>query len=259
MSVDVIDLGAFYNSTLGQVAQRYTGRAIERFFPDAKGMRIVGLGYAIPYLERFRNEAISVIALMPANQGVVNWPQDARPSAALIDPLALPLPDSSIDRVVMVHALETVDNPGECLKEVWRILAPGGRMIMVTPNRRGLWARMDTTPFGQGQPFSRSQLKALLREALFSTENWAEILYVPPVDNRLLLKTVPAWEKLGGSFSLPFSVAGLHVVDASKQLYRLAAARQAKRNRRLGPVLVPAASPSVALKRNISLLQEEGE
>lgn len=243
MSVDIIDLSAFYNSPLGHVAQRYVNRAIMRFLPDAKGLRIIGLGYAIPYLERMRSEAICVAALMPAHQGVVNWPQAQRSASALVDPFALPLPDSSVDRVILVHALETVNDPSELLQEIWRILTPGGRLITVTPNRRGLWARMDTTPFGQGQPFSRTQLKRLMRDALFSVENWAEILYVPPVDNHLLLKTVPTWEWFGGSFSLPFSVAGLHVVDASKQLYRLAVAREGKRSRRLGQVLVPATSP----------------
>jgi Methylase involved in ubiquinone/menaquinone biosynthesis len=245
MSVDVIDLSAFYNSRLGHVAQRYTEKAIRSFMPEAKGMRVVGFGYATPYLERFRAEATSVVALMPANQGVVNWPQEGRSSSALVDPVSLPLHDSSIDRVIMVHALETVNNPAELLKEIWRILTPGGRLVMVTPNRRGLWARMDTTPFGQGQPFSRSQLKHLMRDALFSTENWAEVLYVPPLDNTLLLRTVSAWERFGGSFSLPFSVAGLHVVDASKQLYRLATTKQTSRSRRLGRVLVPAASSSM--------------
>ncbi len=243
MSIDVIDLSAFYKTPLGHIAQRYTARAIERFIPNSKGMRIIGLGYTIPYLDRFRAEAISVCALMPAYQGVVNWPQGEKTAAALVDPLAIPLADCSVDRIILVHALETVDNPLEFLKEVWRILTPGGRLIMATPNRRGLWSRMDTTPFGQGQPFSRTQLKDLLRRALFSTENWAEILYIPPVDNRLLLKTVAAWERFGGSFSLPFSVSGLHVIDATKQLYRLAPTQRAARNRRLNNVLIPAASP----------------
>ncbi|MEN3931683.1 class I SAM-dependent methyltransferase [Microvirga sp. W0021] len=257
MSVDVIDLSAFYNSALGHVAQRYIERAIEQFLPETKGLRVLGLGYAIPYMERFRKEAASLVALMPAAQGVVNWPQGQQSATALVDPLALPLPDSSIDRVVLVHALETVNNPTDFLKEIWRILTPGGRLIMVTPNRRGLWARMDTTPFGQGQPFSRSQLRSLMREALFSTDNWAEILYVPPVDNHLLLKTVKIWETLGGSFSLPFSVAGLHVVDASKQLYRLIPAGQKQRKQRLGRLLVPAASPSTINSKNTSLANSE--
>ena len=83
--------------------------------------------------------------------------------------------------------------PGELLHELWRVLTPGGRIIVVAPNRRGLWARMDTTPFGHGQPFSRSQLKSLMRQTQFSPEGWAETLYVPPLRSRTFLRTAIAW------------------------------------------------------------------
>jgi SAM-dependent methyltransferase len=150
----------------------------------------------------------------------------------------MPLPDASIDRVLVVHALETVESPSELLHEIWRILTPGGRIILVAPNRRGLWARMDTTPFGYGQPYSRSQLKSLMRQTWFSPEGWAETLYVPPLRNRFLLQTAQAWEQVGASFSLPF--AGLHIVEATKQLYRPGAVRAVQRSRRLSPVFIPA-------------------
>jgi len=249
MSIDVIDLSAFYKSSLGLIAHRYTERAINRFMPHVHGQRILGLGHATPYLEKYREEAASVLAFMPATQGVVNWPSGAHSSSALIDPLTMPLADGSIDRVILIHALEMVQSPSELLQEIWRILTPGGRLVMITPNRRGLWARMDTTPFGHGQPFSRTQLKALMREALFSPESWAEILYVPPLDNRILLQTASAWERFGSSFSLPFSVAGLHVVDATKQLYRPAISGNAQKSRRLRQVLMPATHSPVGFRR----------
>ena len=48
---------------------------------------------------------------------------------------------------------------------------------------------------------------------------------------------------MGTSLSLPF--AGLHVVDATKQLYRPVAVRRVRKAARLAParVLVPAPSP----------------
>ena len=89
---------------------------------------------------------------MPAAQGVVNWPSPGLSASALVEPTLLPLPTASIDRVVLVHALEETESPDDLLEEVSRVLNPGGRMILVVPNRRGLWARMDGTPFGQGRP-----------------------------------------------------------------------------------------------------------
>jgi SAM-dependent methyltransferase len=152
--------------------------------------------------------------------------------------MMMPLAEGSVDRIIVVHALETVASPSELLGEVWRVLKPGGRLIVVCPNRRGLWSRMDTTPFGHGQPFSRRQLRRLMKSALFSPESWAEILYMPPLRSRLLLSSAGAWEGLGRSLSLPF--AGLHVVDATKQLHRPIPVYERRRSRQLAPVLVPA-------------------
>lgn len=93
---------------------------------------------------------------------------DSASSTALIFDEELPLPDSSIDRVLMVHSLEFAESPRETLKELWRVLAPGGRLVIVVPNRRGVWARMEHTPFGSGRPYSRGQLTSLLRETNFT-------------------------------------------------------------------------------------------
>ncbi|MCG7393539.1 class I SAM-dependent methyltransferase [Microvirga sp. ACRRW] len=238
MSIDITDLRSFYASHLGAVTRRYVGRAIDRFWGPLTGLRVLGLGYAPPYLSGARSKAERTIAFMPASQGVVNWPSTGASASALVDPLTMPLPEASIDRVLVVHALETVESPSELLHEIWRILTPGGRIIMVAPNRRGLWARMDTTPFGYGQPYSRSQLKSLMRQTWFSPEGWAETLYVPPLTSRLVLSTAAAWERLGSGFSLPF--AGLHIVEATKQLYRPGTVMAVRRSRRTVPVFVPA-------------------
>lgn len=245
MSVDVTDLRAFYASPLGGVTRRLVGRAIDRFWGPLTGLKVLGLGYATPYLAAVRPECERTLAFMPATQGVVNWPGSGPSASALVDPMMMPLPDAVIDRVLVVHALETVESPTELLSEVWRVLTPGGRIIVVAPNRRGVWARVDTTPFGHGQPFSRSQLKALMRQTQFSPEGWAETLYVPPFRNRFVLQTALAWERLGTGFNLPF--AGLHIVEATKQLYRAVTVRSVRRAGRFAPVLVPAPASRVAL------------
>src|SRR5215217_5773182 len=210
MGIDIVDLRAFYASPLGRVAARLVGRAVDGFWGQVSGLCVLGLGYATPYLAPVRPGAERTLAFMPASQGVVNWPASGLSASALVDPMMMPLPDASIDRVLLVHAIESVESPTELLYEVWRILTPGGRIIVVAPNRRGVWARVDTTPFGYGQPFSRSQLKQLMRQTQFSPEGWAETLYVPPFRSRFVLQTAVAWERIGNGFNLPF--AGLHIV-----------------------------------------------
>lgn len=236
MAVDVSDLRAFYSSPLGEVARRYIGRTILERWENCVGLSLMGLGYAPPYFAPFRERAMRVVAFMPAEQGVTNWPTSGAIASALVDPILLPLPDASIDRALLVHMLEMSDQPRLLLEEIWRVLAPGGRMILVVPNRGGVWARFDRTPFGHGLPYSRSQLRELLRETDFLPIHWAEALYAPPFMRPFLLRTSAAFETMGSRLALPGS--GVHLVEATKQLYRPIAVRRSMR--RALPQFAPA-------------------
>src|SRR4051812_6232226 len=240
MSIDVVDLRNFYAMRLGVVARRFVGRGIRGRFADVRGMSVAGVGYATPYLGLFREEAERCLAFMPAAQGVVKWPSERLGLSALVDELTLPLPDAAVDRLLLVHALEMAHDPGALLREAWRVLAAGGRLLAVVPNRRGLWARMDTTPFGHGRPYSRTQINFLLRETWFTPIGYSEALYVPPIQRGWFLRSAPAWERAGASIKAPF--AGVHIVEATKQVYRAIPARRERH--RLVPVLQPALAPS---------------
>jgi len=242
MSIDVVDLRNFYAQRLGSVARHFISRSVRRRWTDTRGLRVLGIGYATPYLGQFREEAERCVAFMPAAQGVVKWPA-ARPAlSALVDEYELPLPDAAVDRILLVHALEMSLDATALLREIWRVLASGGELLAVVPNRRGLWARMDTTPFGHGQPYSRSQIMHLLREAWFTPLAWSEALYVPPIQRSWFLRSAVAWERAGATISAPF--AGVHVVQATKQVYRGVPARREKRQ------LIPGLRPALEHFRN---------
>jgi SAM-dependent methyltransferase len=240
MSNDVVDLRNFYAQPLGIAARRFIGRGIRKRLADVRGQSVAGIGYPTPYLGLFREEAERCFAFMPARQGVLKWPTERPSLAALVDELELPLPDCAVDRVLLAHALEMAHDPGALLREVWRILAPGGRLLAVVPNRRGLWARMDTTPFGHGRPYSRAQINQLLRDTWFTPIGWGEALYVPPIPRRWFLRSAVAWERTGATLSAPF--AGVHIVEATKQVYRAIPARHERV--RLVPALMPALTPA---------------
>src|SRR3954451_412341 len=229
MQLDVVDLRAFYDDRLGRIARRLIAVRLKALARAAPGERVLGLGYATPYLRDFGRQAERVLAFMPAAQGVVNWPHDGLNAAALVAEDCLPLPEASIDRVLAIHALEAATNPAEVLHEIWRVLAPGGRLIVVVPNRSGIWARVEATPFGCGRPFGRMQLTALLRDALFSPLNWTEALARPPLRWRSLLGSGASWERVGRSMWPAF--AGVIIVEATKQLYQGVPARAVKRAR----------------------------
>jgi SAM-dependent methyltransferase len=241
MYQDVADLNAFYRSRLGQVTRRVVLARVRAIWPDLKGQRLLGLGYAMPYLRVFNDEAERVLGFCPAAQGVIRWPADGPSHVALVEEDHIPLPDESMDRVLLVHAVETSEVQRDMMRQVWRLLAPGGRLLVLAANRRGMWARADRTPFGHGHPFSEQQLDRLLRASMFTPLRTEFALYVPPIQRGLSLWSAPAWERAGRSWGLP--LPGVVMIEASKQMYGAipagATAVRAKR-RLLAPA--PAAS-----------------
>lgn len=241
MQLDVVDLLDFYRTPLGRVAADILSRKVNQFWPETKQDRVLGLGFPTPLLKPFLEGSERVFAFMPAGQGIFAWPKEGNRSAVLVDETALPLPDSSIDRLLMVHTLEMVNDPLATLQEAWRVMAPGGRIIIIVPSRGGLWSRLDASPFGFGRPFSRNQLQKLLRNALFSPERWDGALYMPPSGSRMMLRSASALEKTGQKFWPAFS--GVILAEATKRLYQgLPATSRAKASRKLRPTLVPAST-----------------
>lgn len=235
MRPDVIDLREFYHTRLGQVARHLLRYRIRRLWPSVGGLRVLGLGYAVPYLRQFRDEAERVLAIMPAAQGVHRWPIDARNLVALADEHELPLPDASVDRVLLMHELENSEQVRPLLREVWRVMAPGGRLMVVVPNRRGIWARFERTPFGHGHPYSQGQVSRLLRDNMFQPMNHGAALYVPPMRIAGLLRAAGPLEKVGQRLGV--ALAGVLLVEAEKQIYIAGVERQPRRRRR--PVALP--------------------
>jgi len=236
MYLDIVDLRAFYSERLGKVARHLISERLLTRWPSVSGDCVLGIGFATPYLADIAADAACRLAFMPAAQGVVNWPRDGRNAAALVSDDCLPLPNGSIDKVLAIHSLENCANANDHLREIWRVLAPGGRVIFVVPNRRGIWARVETTPFGFGRPYGRGQLTALLRDALFSPLGWSEALAVPPIRRRPWVRTGRAWERVGSTLWPGF--AGVIIVEATKQLYQGIPARRHARVK--APVLRPA-------------------
>jgi SAM-dependent methyltransferase len=235
MFIDIVDMRDFYDGRLGQMARLMIGRRVRALWPDLRGLRLMGLGFATPYLRPYLAEAERVAAIMPAPQGVLPWPPEGPNRATLAEEGELPLPDFSVDRVLLIHGLEFSEQTRPLLKEIWRVLAGGGRLIVVVPNRRGIWARLDNTPFGQGSPYTPSQLSHLLREEGFTPERNAAALFVPPTISRVMLRSAPLWEKIGARWFSAFG--GVVMVEATKQIYAKPDAARAEKKRRR--VLLP--------------------
>ena len=250
MFIDVIEMRDFYESPLGQVTKRMLRRQIREAWPDLTGQELVGLGYAIPYLRPFLDEASRVTAFMPASQGVIHWPRDGRNRVALADETNLPLPDLSVNRLIIVHAVEATERLRPMMREAWRVLAEDGRMLVIVPNRRGIWARLDRTPFGHGQPYTPGQIGRLLKETMFTPVSTRSALFVPPVHSRMWLAAAPAWERMGQRFFR--QISGVNLVEAQKRIYAGTAVTEERPKRR---VIIPLPTPTAARGR----LERQGE
>lgn len=216
MQLDAADLADFYEGPLGLLTRRIVARQLRMVWPETKGTCLLGYGFAVPYLRQFQAEAERVVALMPAQQGVVAWPA-ARPLTALCDEDALPFPDAFFDRILVVHGLEGADATRPLLRQLWRVLAPEGRLLLVAPNRTSPWAQLERSPFAIGRPFSRGELDRLLRGALFEPLSWHRALYVPPFHGRRLVRTGAGWDRVLRRLMPRFS--GVHIVEAGKTFY----------------------------------------
>lgn len=216
MHLDVLDLREFYYRTqLGRAAQKAIRDQLGRFWPEAAQQTVVGFGFAAPLLRPYLAEARRVTALMPGPQGVMPWPAGQPNVSVLCEERFWPLQNGQVDKLVLMHGLETSENPAGVLSEALRVLGPGGRAVFIVPNRGGLWARRDRTPFGFGRPYSLSQLEAQLKRAGFEVGRHATALYQPPTERRFWLKTGPMWEGIGRKVAGGYA-GGVLFVEASK-------------------------------------------
>ncbi|MFC7705336.1 class I SAM-dependent methyltransferase [Plastorhodobacter daqingensis] len=219
MHLDVLDLRNFYYRTgLGRAAQKAVRDQVVALWPVQKGQTVAGFGFAVPLLRPYLAESRRVIGLMPGPQGVMAWPAGMPNVSVLCEEAAWPVATGTIDRLIIMHGLETSEQPTRLLEECWRALGPGGKAMFIVPNRSGLWSRREGTPFGFGRPYTLGQLETQLRRHSFVPERTLAALFLPPSHQRFWLRTAQMWESIGQR--LPTRIAGgVLMVEASKQVY----------------------------------------
>ena len=216
MHLDVLDLRNFYYRTrLGRAAQKVIRDQVLAMWPNADMETMVGFGFAVPLMRPYLDQARRVIGLMPGPQGVMLWPSGQPNVSVLCEETLWPIQSEQVDRLLVLHGLETSENPTRLLDECARVLAPNGKAIFVVPNRSGMWARRDKTPFGFGRPYSLGQLEAQLKLHGFVPERHVSALYQPPSDHRFWLKTGDFVEKAGRRVSMG-RAGGVLMVEVSK-------------------------------------------
>lgn len=242
---DVVSLRQFYATPLGESARALIARRLHALWPPADGETTLGLGFTTPYLEPYMQARATTIACMPATQGAVYWPPSQNNVVFLAHEAELPLSENSVNRVLLIHSIEHSEHLSWMMREIWRVLTPGGRLLAVVPNRLSFWSRSPRSPFGYGRPFSMAQLRDLLTGHRFMPVRSASALFTPPLYWRWLWRMADKTEAVGKFLRLPFG--GVLMLEAEKQLY--AAIRQPAGAKAYRPAAMPAA-PAMSLKKN---------
>jgi SAM-dependent methyltransferase len=209
MRPTIEQLQAYYRSAPGAKAAARLRALVAPMLAHRPTDRVLGLGYCGPVLDSLLSSKIErVVQVMPALTGVCAWPARGPNLACLADEKALPFADALFDQVIMMHVLEFADPARRLLRELWRVLAPAGELIVLAPNRSSLMTLVDTTPFGNGRPFSRNQLETLLEDAMFEPQTWTTALAMPHMLGG------PGWDR----WTLRWwpDIGGVHIIRAAK-------------------------------------------
>lgn len=165
----------------------------------ARGARVTGVDLAEDMLALARERS--------AAQGVkVDWRRGDVPS--------LPFPDASFDLAIAVTLLCLVADPRRAVRELARVLVPGGRLVIGDLHRRSLWAAKRRVRGWSGDTFWRgahfwsvSELQHLLADSNLRPGRSRGVAYYPPLGSlaRLLAPVDPVLARLG-TFGAAFLV-----------------------------------------------------
>jgi ubiquinone/menaquinone biosynthesis C-methylase UbiE len=101
-----------------------------------------------------------------------------------MDVYNLEFPDNHFDGVFSMAAFEFITQPGKAYSEMFRVLKPGGRLLIGTINRDSKWGELylsksfqENSVFKYASFMTMEQLKDLDRENL---KGFGECLFIPP-------------------------------------------------------------------------------
>lgn len=222
MQYNIDDLSSFYGGKYGKVASKFIADKIKKRWQNLQNLEILGFGYTCPLLDYICESNLP--PKEPTRIINYNFPggmaQKYNPFGKNIsiigEPENLPFAENSFDRILLCHALEESAYPQKMLRELWRILRPEGRIIFIVPNRRGLLARMDNTPFGQGRPYSKTQFSQFLKGGMFEINLAERIFFLPPINAIANEKAARICEEIGQAL-LPH-LGGLLFFEATKRI-----------------------------------------
>ena len=166
----------------------------------------------------------------------------------------IPLPNNSLDAIILHHALEACEDPRTALRECARVLTGGGRLVVCAFNPLSLWGARSL--YGRVRDDRFSELKFVNPFRLF---DWLTVLGFEPEPVKYVAYNLPldriasdaaVWRgtrQILAKRQLP--IGGAYVLSAVK--IALAAGVRQTRLRDTAGKLAPVAYPKMSASRNL--------
>lgn len=190
-------------------------KELDRHLPKIPGQVAVQIGGPsnLRLLQKSRMRYVYYCSDQPA------WMGDGTRLQCQFD--ALPIESNSVNLVVLSHALGFTDDPETLLEEVYRILKPGGQLILFGFNRWSWWSVVRHTRKKQGYPwmgkfYSISRAKQWLSGIGYGIISNKSFCFIPPIKKRPQLKVINLLEVLG-QVCIP-KMGAVHMIYAQKKV-----------------------------------------
>ncbi len=206
-------MGDWFRSALGRKVLEAEKYLVEDIVSRLFGYHILQIG-----LEEHQD----LIGDSPAGHKIMF---SARWSPEITKPVAncekLPLGSNTIDAILLYHALDFTNDSHELLREVTRVLRPGGKMLIIGFNPFSAWGLWRVLKWRKilpwnGRFLSVSRLSDWLRLLdlqIITTESAVHFL---PFNSRRFLYFADTFEKFGRRMKSPFG--GSYHIQCIKQV-----------------------------------------
>ena len=241
-------VGERFPDLRGAASTRYYAANEERLFtehlPALAGLRILKtdlwdeakntriLAWAAQRGARAYGVDISEPTVVLARAAFSNGAGPLRAAAA--DVRALPFCDASFDAIYSMGTIEHFDETEQAVREMARVLKPGGRAIIGVPNRHDPFLRpllatvmqaLGLYAYGYEKSYSRRSLRLMLERAGFEVGEETAILFIPG-GLRILDLACHSWCRplsvVTGAMVWPFVWLDRHVAAVRRHGYLLA-------------------------------------